>query len=72
MEEEKKEGLVRQIVGVFKTKMEELKPSEAAIVFVILAIIFTFGLIGFTSAIASGIVKLVQVVGVVAGAAIVP
>lgn len=68
-EETKKEpGLVRQIVEVFKGKMAELKPIEAAVVFIILAIIFTFGVVGFTSAIASGIVKLVQAIGPIAAA----
>lgn len=60
---EEKVGLVRQVVEVFKDKMKELKPVESAVVFVVLSLIFTFGFIGFTSAIASGVVKLIQVIG---------
>lgn len=72
-EPEKKEpGLVRQIVEVFKGKMAELEPVHAAVVFIVLAIIFTFGVIGFTSAIASGVVKLVQVIGAVAASGAIP
>ena len=66
--EENKNGLITSVVKVFTDKMKELKPIEAAVVFVALAIIFTFGLIGFTSAIASGVVKLVQVIPAVAAA----
>lgn len=61
--EVEEKGLVRQVVEVFKDKMKELKPSEASIVFIVLSIIFTFGFIGFTAAIASGVIRLIQVIG---------
>lgn len=63
---EEEKGMVASIVEVFKDQMKELEPKEATLAFVVLSIIGTFGLIGFTSAIASGLVKLVQVIGTVA------
>jgi uncharacterized ion transporter superfamily protein YfcC len=60
---EEEKGLVRMMTEVFVEKMKELKPIEASLIFFGLVITGTFGVIGFTSAIATGVVKLVQVVG---------
>lgn len=66
--EKKEKGLVRGVVEVFSDKMKELEPVHAAVVFVVLAVIFTFGMVGFTSAVASGVVKIIQIIPQVVGA----
>ena len=72
MEDEKKEvkqkGLIRGVVEVFAGKMKELKPVEAAIAFVSLFIVGSFTSVAMVSAIASAMVKIVQVIGIVSGA----
>ena len=55
-------GLIRGIIEVFTDKMKELEPKEAAVVFIILTIVFCFGAIGFTSTIATGIIKMIQII----------
>ena len=67
--QDEKPGLIRSFVDIFKDKLKELNPRETAIVFIVLAIIMTFGIIGFTSAIAGGVVKLIQVIGAIAASA---
>lgn len=70
MEKEKEEekGLIRGVVEVFTEKMKELEPRESAIVFCVLTLIGVFGITGFTSAIVSGIVKIIQIIPQVATA----
>ena len=65
-EEEKEVGMIRGLVDAFTDQMKEMTPVESAAVFIVLTLIGTFGIIGFTSAIAGGVVKIIQIIGTIA------
>jgi hypothetical protein len=64
-EREPRKGIFREITETFKDKLKELKPMEAALVYMGLCVIGAFTLTGMTAAIASGVVKLIQMIGIV-------
>jgi hypothetical protein len=68
--EVEKKGIFREITEVFKDKLKQLKPMESALVYLGVLVIGAFTLTGMTAAITSGIVKLIQVIGVVVSSGI--
>jgi len=70
VEEPRRKGIFREITEVFRDKLKELRPMESALVYLGICVIGAFTLCGMTAAITSGIVKLIQVIGVVVSAGV--